>query len=121
MLADFNFYRNEYKGIAIADETSYGYFAERASDVLALYSTRSVFREENAQLQLKKCACSIADILFYQNAQTKDGKTISSESVAGFYSATYQVKTQDDLRREIRSAIRTYLGAYLVGAKKVAW
>lgn len=121
MLADYTFYHNTYKGIVFADANSYGYFGERASDELALYSNRKVFDEETAQTQLKKCACKIAEILYSTTNDGKVGKSVTSESIAGYYSVAYQNKTDSEIKYQINSAIKTYIGKYFLGAKRVMW
>lgn len=121
MLADYNFYHNTYKGIVFADANSYGYFGERASDELALYSNMKVFENETANTQLKKCACRIADILYSDTNNGKVGKAIASESVAGYYSVSYSVATQEQIQHQINTAITLYIGRYILGAKKVMW
>ena len=123
MLADYDFYKNEYKGIVITDANSYGYFGERASDELALYSSRSIFNEDvNAKEQLKKCACRIADILYSStNGGKSIGKSVTSESVAGYYSVSYAQATESQITGQINTAIKLYIGKYLLGSKKVLW
>jgi hypothetical protein len=123
MLADFDFYRNEYKGIVIADANSYGYFGERASDELALYSHYSVFSNDvTAKEQLKRCACRIADILYSTtNGGKAIGKSITSESVAGYYSVSYAQATDDQAKSQINTAIKLYIGKYILGVKRVLW
>ena len=65
MLADYDFYKTTYKGIVFADANSYEYFGERAGEELALYSSKTIFQESGeASLQLKRCACRVADILY---------------------------------------------------------
>ena len=123
MLADYNFYKNEYKGIVFADDKTYEYFGERASDELALYSNRRIFSTDStAQTQLKKCACRIADILFASTNNGKmDGKIITSESVAGYYSVSYSVATDSQINLQINSAISSYIGRYILGVRAVKW
>lgn len=118
MLADYNFYKAEYKGIVFADANSYEYFGERASDELAFCSNFSIFREdEMAETQLKKCACRIADIL---NSKSKSGN-IASESVSGYYSVSYAMITDKDINRQINAVIGKYLGGYIFKPKIVRW
>jgi hypothetical protein len=123
MLADYDFYKNTYKGIVITDANSYDYFGERASDELALYSSRSVFNEDaTAKEQLKKCACRIADILYSStNGGKSIGKSVASESVAGYYSVSYAQSTEDQLKAQINTAVKLYIGKYIIGAKMVLW
>lgn len=116
MLADYDFYKNTYKGIVIADANSYEYFGERASDELAPF----LFIEDTEALQ--KCACSIADILYSTSSAGKAiGKSITSESVAGYYSVSYAAMSQAEIKSQINSAIRKYLSKYICGAKRVMW
>lgn len=119
MIADYNFYKNEYKGIVFADAKSYEYYGERASDKLALYSTR--FTDGDRLIALQKCACKIAEILVSQTNGGKQGKNVTSESIAGYYSVSYQNKTDAEINASINGAIREYLGGYLLGSKKVMW
>lgn len=121
MLADYDFYKNTYKGIIFNDATSYEYYGKRASDELAFCSNRQVFADLTAQTQLKKCACDIADIL-YSSTDGKVGKrVVASESVSGYYSVTYATVTEEQIKSKINSSIKKYIGKYILGAKKVMW
>ena len=122
MLADYEFYKTTYKGIVIADANSYGYFGERAGEQLALFSSKNIFNEDVvAKEQLKRCACRIAEILyFYSNGGKKSGN-VTSESVAGYYSVSYSQATQSQIQGEINTAIKLYIGKYIIGSKKVLW
>lgn len=123
MLAEYDFYKNEYKGIVITDANSYGYFGERASDELALYSQYAVFSNDvTAKQQLKKCACRIADILYSTtNGGKSIGKSITSESVAGYYSVSYAQATESQIKAQINTAIKLYIGKYILGVKRALW
>ena len=122
MLADYDFYKNTYKGIVFADANSYEYFGERAGEELALYSSKSIFSEdENASNQLKRCACRIADILYSSTGGNKNGKQVTSESVAGYYSVSYAQVTDSQIKAQINTAIKLYIGKYILGSKKVLW
>lgn len=122
MLADYEFYTNEYKGIVIADANSYGFFGERASDELALFSNREVFaNDETAKNQLKKCACRIADIMYASTNGKGVNKNITSESIAGYYTVSYSQADLKQVQGQINSAITLYLSRYLIGSKKVMW
>lgn len=122
MLADYDFYKNTYKGIVFADANSYEYFGERASEELALFSSKSIFSEdENANNQLKRCACRIADILYSSTNGGKEGKTVASESVAGYYSVSYSNPTNSQITGQINTAIKLYIGKYILGSKRVLW
>lgn len=123
MLADYDFYKNTYKGIVFADADSYEYFGERASEELALYSSRSVFNEDvTAKEQLKRCACRIADILYSStNGGKSIGKSVTSESVAGYYSVSYAQTNDSQVNGQINTAIKLYIGKYILGVKRVLW
>lgn len=116
MLADYDFYKDTYKGIVIADANSYEYFGERAGDELAPFS----YLEDTDDL--RKCACAIADILYSTSSGGKAiGKNVTSESISGYYSVSYGSVTQAEIKSQINSAIRKYLGRYICGAKRVMW
>ena len=122
MLADYDFYKNTYKGIVIADANSYEYFGERASDELALFSHKEVFQtDETAQTQLKKCACRIADIMYSSTNGKGVTKNITSESVTGYYSVSYSQVDTKQIQGQINIAINLYIGRYLLGSKRVIW
>lgn len=123
MLADYDFYKNTYKGIVFADADSYEYFGERASEELALYSSRSIFNEDvTAKEQLKRCACRIADILYSStNGGKSIGKSVTSESVAGYYSVSYAQTNDSQVNGQINTAIKLYIGKYILGVKRVLW
>ena len=117
--ADFDFYRNSYKGILITSDWIYSIFAERAGDELALFANR-IPNDDEAQNALKRCACRIADILYGDWKQSKNGVSkINSESVSGYYSVSYATPTYGQIRLQINSAIALYLGRYVLGARKV--
>lgn len=117
--ADYMFYVNDYKGILITSADDYAYFAERAGDELAPFANR-VPDTEDAQTALKRCACRIADILYGDWKQSKNGVSkISSESVSGYYSVSYATPTCGQVRLQINSAIALYLGRYVLGARRV--
>ena len=118
-IADFAFYQNEYKGILITSEKDYAYFAERAGDELAPFANRVPDTDE-AQNALKRCACNIADTLYGTWKQSKNGVAqMTSESVSGYYSVSYSVVTDAQVRARINNAIALYIGRYVLGARKV--
>lgn len=122
MLADYDFYVNTYKGIVFADAHSYEYYGERASDELALYSSKAIFStDETAGDQLKKCACRIAEIMVSAANGGKPGKAVTSESIAGYYSVSYATVTQEQIKAQINAAVKTYIGRYILGARRVMW
>lgn len=118
--ADFDFYQNEYKGIIITDGGKYGYFSERAGDELAPFVKMIPQDDGEAQSALKKCACAIADILYGDFNQSKNGfARINSESVNGYYSVSYSAVDDVTLKKKINANIVKYIGAYITCARKV--
>lgn len=118
--ADFDFYRNEYKGIIITDSGKYGYFSERAGDELAPF-VKMIPTDEEAQTALKKCSCAIADILYGDFMQSKNGfSKINSESVSGYYSVSYSAVDDIAVKNKINANIVKYIGGYVTGARNVA-
>ena len=117
--ADFDYYQNSYKGILITSADDYAYFAERAGDELAPFANR-VPTTDDGQTALNRCACRIADILYGDWKQSKNGVSkISSESVSGYYSVSYATPTYGQIHLQINSAIALYIGRYVLGARKV--
>ena len=117
--ADFDYYRNAYHGILIKSADDYACFAERAGDELAPFANRVPDTEE-AQTALKRCACRIADILYGDWKQSKNGVSkINSESVSGYYSVSYATPTYGQVRLQINGAIALYIWRYVLGARKV--
>lgn len=117
--ADYMFYVNDYKGILITSADDYAYFAERAGDELAPFANRIPDTEEG-QTALKRCACRIADILYGDWKQSKNGVSkINSESVSGYYSVSYATPTYGQIRLQVNNAIALYIGRYVLGARQV--
>lgn len=113
MIADYDFYKDVYKGIIIPSAADFDYFGERASDELALYSRKVT--ANGGEEALEKCACRVADILYGQFKQSKNGVGgLSSESVSGYYSASYATVTSDEVKGLIGAAMRLYLSPYLL-------
>lgn len=120
MIADYKFYTDVYHGILIKSEQDYAYFAERASDELAPFS-KKVPQSDEAQTDLKKCACAVTDIMFGEWAQSKNGGSgkIASESIGGYYSVSYSLPTSAEINAKINKAITNYIGRYVLGARSV--
>lgn len=117
--ADFDFYRNSYKGILVTSDLIYSIFAERAGDELALFANR-IPNDDEAQNALKRCACALADCMYGDYKMSKEGTAkIASESVSGYYSVSYSTPTYGQVRTKINNIIALYLGKYILGARKV--
>lgn len=121
-IADFTFYRDTFKGIAIKSEEEYAYFSERAGDELARFVS-FIPDTKTAQNQLKRCACAIADIKYNTEKSSKHGAPITSESVNGYYSVSYGTATGAEAYNaesaRIRSVIAMYIGRYIQGPMRV--
>lgn len=117
--ADFDFYQKEYYGIVITESSEYTYFSERAGDELAPFAAR-IPSADDAQTALKRCSCRIADILYGDFKNSKNGVArVGSESVSGgYYSVSYVAPTDKQIRRQINNAIVLYLGKYIIGGTK---
>lgn len=116
--ADFEYYQDSYKGILITSADDYAYFAERAGDELAPFANR-IPNTEEAQTALKRCSCRVADILYGDYKSSKNGQKVTSESVSGYYSVSYTVNDNAQVRRMINSALVLYIGKYILGSRKV--
>lgn len=123
--ADFDYYKNEFHGIVIQSAEDYGYFAEMAGDELAIFANR-IPNTDEAQTALKRCACRVADIVYGDFKSTKfgvGGGKLTSESVSGYYSASYNHENSangtSQMRRQINTAVALLLGKWVLGARKV--
>lgn len=110
-LADWNYYHDEYKGIVIASQTEFSYFIERAGDELALFKSKLVVSADSL-IAFKRCSCRIADILFYDFKSSKYGQKVTSESVSGYYTASFSVVDEAGVRKKIDNAIMLYLSRF---------
>lgn len=119
MIADYNFYIENYRGRSLIEPKIFSFFSERASDELSRFE-KVVGKTENAQIALKKCCCAIADLLYsVDNQKDENGKVVTSESVNGYYTASYNVVSEADVRNEIRLTINKYLSPYVIRGVKV--
>lgn len=122
--ADFEYYKNEFHGIVIQSAEDYGYFAEMAGDELAIFANR-IPNTDEAQTALKRCACRVADIVYADFKSTKYGYggKLTSESVSGYYSASFNYENSasgtSQTRRQINTAIALFLGKWVLGARAV--
>lgn len=121
MYADYDFYRDAYKGILIPSG-EYDYFAERASDELAPYAAKIGTDTADKQTAFKKAQCRIADIIFGDFKSSKYGTAkVGSESVNGYYNVSYSAASHSEITGLIAEAIRTYLGSFLYRSVKVIY
>lgn len=122
MLADYNYYQEVFFGDIIPTEDEFNVVSSRASDKLAQFGI--IVTNQDA---LKKCCCAIAEAIYGYNKLYKYGSSqgkINSESVSGYYSVSYGSTSQSGLlalNNDINAIIREYLGAYVLGARKVRY
>lgn len=117
--ADYDFYRNEYYGDAIASE-DFLKLSARASDYVRAATQGVSDRVEGWQLEaVKKASCAIADVLLDEEAMTAAAfsgvQPVSSESVGG-WSRSLQAPSLsaaglEYLNNRKREALRMYLGS----------
>lgn len=117
-IADFDYYRNEYKGIVITSDVDYSLQAERAGDELAPFLSK-IPNTDEGQTALKCCACAIADVLYGDMKSSRNGVKINSESVSGYYSVSYASPSYGMTRIRINNLLAIYLGKWILGSKKV--
>lgn len=119
MYADFNYYQNVFNGKAIQTEDDFNYLGGLACDEIDSYpQLKKVQTSEDFETALKRCQCRIADII--QDGIRKSG--ISSESVNGYYNVSYAVLTEEQIKVQIATAIKLYLGKYIFRAvKMILW
>lgn len=110
MIADFEYYKNTYKGIAITKEADYAFYGERASERLEVYESmlQAVLVSHET---LKRCACNVADTLYSYGKQGN----VASENVQGKYSVSYTATDEQQVNNKINNAVKLYLGKYLTG------
>lgn len=122
MIADYNYYKNVFFGDVIPTEDEFKVVSSRASDKLAQFE--NVVKNQDA---LKKCCCAIAEAIYGYNKLYKYGSSqgkINSESVSGYYSVSYGNTSKSGLsalNSDINAIIQEYLGAYIIGARKVRY
>lgn len=99
MFADFEYYKNTYKGNQIANADEYVYLGNEASRYIEKY-TNIVDDDTMA------CECAIIE---YLQASKKQGR-ITSENIPNFYSASYTANDEATRMTEINAILRLYLG-----------
>lgn len=113
-MAEYTYYKNQYYGGTVPAE-SWNYFAARAQEQIDAFLAGRRVDDTDA---LDKCQCRIAEILY--NASKKEG--VTSESVNGYYTVSYSVLSNDEVKRQIANAFKTYLWRYaIVGARCIIY
>ena len=99
MFADFEYYRNTYKGTTISSADEYEYLSNEASRYIEKYT--NVVDDDTMA-----CECAIVE---YLQGSKKQGR-ITSENIPNFYSASYTANDEATRMTEINALLRLYLG-----------
>ena len=100
MFADFEFYKNIFKGTKIKNADEYTYLGQEASRYIEKHTNKI---DDNT----KMCECAIVEYL--QNSK-KQGN-ISSETIPNAYSVSYASNNSSSVKiSEINSILELYLG-----------
>lgn len=99
MFADFEYYKNTYKGTKIKDVNEYTYLGQEASRYIQKY-TKDV--NDNS----KACECALVE---YLQGSKKQGN-MTSESIPNFYSASWSANDKTTRESEISAILELYLG-----------
>lgn len=120
LYADYQYYTDTFLGKAIQSEDDFNYLSGLAVDEMISYPAVRILDTsvEEVSTALKRCQCRIADII--QDGYRKEG--ISSESVNGYYNVSYSVLTNEQVKAQITTAIKLYLGRYIFkSVKAIVW
>lgn len=97
---DFAYYTQSYHGRRIADEETFQYFSERASEYIDTVTFDRIVENvpDEFSEKVQKCCCAIADALADYDAASSTGSSErpsakSSESI-GKYSVNYETPAQ---------------------------
>lgn len=104
--ADFTFYKNDFKGTLIGDETSFDRMAVEASFLL---NEITLGRIREPVEKVKMAMCAVAEITHKEYTQNNEDQ-VASESV-GPHSVSYIKKTKsaEEYAKEKTKAAKTYL------------
>lgn len=100
MFADYEYYKNKFKGTKITSANEYEYLAQEAS----LYIKNQHIN--NSGDDVKSCECAIAE---YLQSSKKQGN-MTSESIPNFYSASWSANDKKTRMSEINAILELYLG-----------
>ena len=98
MFADFEYYKNFFKGTKIKSSDEYVYLAQEASRYIKKYTS-------DIDADTKACECALVEYLQLENRQGN----IASESIPNAYSVSYN--TGSSKKISINEILETYLGA----------
>ena len=98
MFADFEYYKNTFKGTKINNDDEYAYLGQEASRYIKPYT--SIADEDS-----KSCECALVEFL---QSSKKQGN-MTSESIPNFYSASWSANDKTTRMSEISVILELYL------------
>lgn len=109
--ADFDYYKNSFKGSIITDSTTFNSMSEKATD----YINSATFGRINSVTDtVKRCCCALAETILYKS-DLDSGKIVESEK-NGSYSVTYakntntNTSTDSAYQKKLKNICLQYLG-----------
>ena len=111
--AEHAFYRSEYLGDRITDESTFNRLATRASAKLDHY-TMGRISQTDCGVAVQLAVCSMAEILFWEEKRKNahEGREISSESNDG-YSVSFGGSSETDMAAFSEKSLYQAAYAYL--------
>lgn len=99
MFADFEYYKNEFKGTKVKTADEYAYLGQEASRYILKYTN-------DIDETSKSCECALVE---YLQSSKKQGN-MTSESIPNFYSASWSANDKKTRESEISAILELYLG-----------
>ena len=99
MFADFEYYKDTFKGTLIKTQDEYEYLSNQSSRYIRQYT--SIIDEDS-----KMCECALNEYLQKSNKQGN----ITSESIPSAYSVSYSSNDKATRESEINAILGLYLG-----------
>lgn len=109
--ANFEYYKNSFKGSIITDSTTFNSMSEKATDYI---NSVTFDRITEVNDKIKRCCCALAETILYKS-DLDSGKVIESEK-NGSYSVTYakntntNASTDSAYQKRLKSICLKYLG-----------
>ena len=99
MFADFDYYKDTFKGSQIQSENEYTYLGQQASRYIKKYTNE-------VSVDTKDCECALAEYL----QKTNKSRGINSETIPNAYSVNYATNDKATMESEIGAILELYLG-----------
>lgn len=105
--ADFNYYKDVFKGSSITDVATFDNLSEKATDYINSVTFDRIIEVND---KIKRCCCALAEQINLDN-NYQNGKIVSSEK-NGNYSVSYAVPSSvaTEHYRKIHTICNQYLG-----------